>query len=78
MLTKEKRVRRVPGKLPRRAAQSVLDSLPENLAVLDRKGKIISVNRAWKKFPALNDGIALDRGAVGENYPRLFADAFGG
>ncbi|KAB2834260.1 MAG: diguanylate cyclase [Candidatus Dadabacteria bacterium] len=78
MLTKESRDRRVPRKLPRRAAQSVLDSLPENLAVLDRKGVIVSVNRAWKEFPAVNGGMALDRGAVGENYPRLFTDAFGG
>jgi len=56
----------------------VLDSLPENLAVLDRKGIIVSVNRAWKEFPAVNGGETLDRGEAGENYPRLFMDAFGG
>jgi diguanylate cyclase (GGDEF)-like protein len=78
MLTKENRERRALKKLPRRAAQSVLDSLPENLAVLDRKGVIVSVNRAWKEFPSVNGGEALDRGEVGENYPRLFTDAFGG
>ena len=64
--------------MPGSTAQSVLDSLPENLAVIDRKGVIVSVNKAWKKFPSSNGGNALDRGAVGENYQRLFKEAFKG
>ena len=78
MITKENRDRRFFKSLPRDSAQSLLDSLNENLAVLDSKGIIISVNRAWTEFPSLNGGTALDRGEVGENYLRLFRDTFGG
>lgn len=78
MNTKEIREGRVLKKLPIRAAQSVLDSLPENLAVLDREGVIVSVNRAWTEFPSMNGGKRLDRGKIGENYPNLFREAFGG
>lgn len=77
MLTREKRERRALKKLPRPAAQSVLDSLEENLAVLDSKGVIVSVNRAWREFPSMYGGNTFDRGVVGENYLRLFREAFG-
>ena len=78
MLTKENRIRRTIRKLPSPAAQSVLDSLPENVAVLDGKGQIVAVNRAWREFPTFNGGKVLDRGEVGENYLRLYKEAFGG
>ena len=77
MLTKESTGRRNLKKLSPNAAQSVLDSLTENLAVLNGKGVIISVNSAWKSFPSENGGTALDRAAVAENYLRAFKDAFG-
>ena len=47
---------------------SVLDSLAQSIAVLDRHGVIISVNRSWRDF-ALNNGASDDIiRAVGINY----------
>ncbi len=60
------------------AARSVLDSLTENLAVLNEKGVIVSANSSWTNFSSDNGGSRLDRAAVGENYLRAFRDAFGG
>src|SRR3990167_7637153 len=77
MLTKENAARSNLKKLSPNAVQSVLDSLTENLAVLNLRGVIVSVNSAWMNFPAENGGMALDRAAVGENYLRAFRDAFG-
>lgn len=44
-----------------------LDSLEEQIAVLDGAGKIIYVNRAWKDFGAEN-GLAADSWGTGSNY----------
>jgi PAS domain S-box-containing protein len=47
--------------------QAALDSLAANIALLDRDGKIIAVNEAWKRFARENGGAAIaDR--VGINY----------
>lgn len=78
MLTKENDSKRVSGRLTPHTAQSVLDSLAENIAVLDGSGVIVSVNSAWTGFPKENSGNALDRASVGENYLRAFREAFGG
>ncbi len=78
MLIKESSPRKNLNKLSPNAAQSVLDSLAESLAVLSAKGVIVSVNSAWMNFASENGGEALDRAAVGENYLRAFRDAFGG
>jgi hypothetical protein len=37
-------------------AQDVLDALPDATAVLDKSGKIIAVNRAWRMFSVDNGG----------------------
>lgn len=48
--------------------QSVVDALPEHLAVLDRKGTIIAVNQAWQRFAVEND-VDPQRGVgLGTNY----------
>jgi diguanylate cyclase (GGDEF)-like protein len=78
MLTKDTSARRILKKLNTHSAQSVLDSLTENLAVTDAKGIIVSVNSSWMEFPSRNGGDALDRASVGENYLRAFRDSFGG
>jgi diguanylate cyclase (GGDEF)-like protein len=78
MLGKENATGRILKKLSTHTAQSVLDSLTENLAVLDAKGVIVSVNSSWMDFPSGNGGNALDRAAVGESYLRAFREAFGG
>lgn len=36
--------------------QVVIDALPEHIAVLDKKGQIVMVNRAWERFSAANCG----------------------
>lgn len=77
MLIKENPGRRHSMKLTPDTVQSVLDSLTEDLAVLDVRGVIVSVNSAWTNFPSEHGGTALDRAAVGENYLRAFRDAFG-
>lgn len=50
------------------AAQSILDSLSEHIAILDRTGEIITTNEAWNKFAASNSVTPLDRVGPGQNY----------
>lgn len=50
------------------AAQSVLDSLPEHIAILDRAGEIITTNDSWNKFAAANGVTSLSRVGPGQNY----------
>ncbi len=47
--------------------QAVLDSIAANIAVLDRDGKIIAVNEAWRGFARENGGAAI-ADSVGVNY----------
>jgi signal transduction histidine kinase len=48
-------------------AQKILDTLGAHIAVLDRSGRIIAVNRAWSQFALDNDGLPEQTG-VGTNY----------
>ena len=48
--------------------QAVLDSLPEHLAVLDGRGRIQLVNRAWREFAAHNGSDALAASGPGSDY----------
>ncbi len=48
--------------------QAVLDSLPEHVAVLDAKGIITMVNRAWRIFIHDNGNPALRQSGPGTNY----------
>jgi PAS domain S-box-containing protein len=45
----------------------VLDALTSHIAVLDKQGVIVAVNRAWARFASENGGKAEDYG-VGVNY----------
>ena len=47
-----------------------LDSLEEQIAVIDNSGKIVYVNRAWKDFGAEN-GMFSDACGVGSNYLKV-------
>ena len=51
----------------RRFLESVLHSLPNQIAVLDEKGDIIAVNRAWSSF-AEENGLSDPLHGVGQNY----------
>ncbi len=48
-------------------SQAVIDSIAANIAVLDRDGKIIAVNEAWRVFAQENGGAAI-ADSVGVNY----------
>ncbi len=46
---------------------AILDSLIEEVAIIDASGKIVFVNEAWKEFAKTNDA-AMERVAEGVNY----------
>ncbi|MDP3687733.1 MAG: response regulator [Sulfurimicrobium sp.] len=48
--------------------RSVMDSLRNSIAVLDRDGNIIRVNQHWRDFAAANGGGEGTSEGVGENY----------
>ncbi|MDP2101702.1 MAG: chemotaxis protein CheB [Methylotenera sp.] len=48
--------------------QAILDSLPEHIAVLDPKGVILLVNRAWRDFSERNGERGLVHTGPGNNY----------
>jgi signal transduction histidine kinase len=48
--------------------QAVLDALPAEVVVLDRRGIIIAVNEAWRRFASENDGSENLRAGVGLDY----------
>ncbi|TVQ51876.1 MAG: PAS domain S-box protein, partial [Phycisphaerales bacterium] len=50
-----------------RFLQSTLDALSAHIAIIDRTGTIIEVNRAWRNFADQN-GLNLDGYGVGQNY----------
>lgn len=47
--------------------QKTLDSIPKQIAVLNRDGKIIAVNSGWKKF-GQDNGLCSPRYCLGDNY----------
>jgi PAS domain S-box-containing protein len=49
--------------------QAILDSLPEHIAVLDKTGTIVAINRAWREF-ALYNGLGQNevQSTIGTNY----------
>jgi signal transduction histidine kinase len=50
-----------------RIALSALDALTAHIAILDREGTILAVNKAWRDF-GREAGADADRGQVGTNY----------
>jgi PAS domain S-box-containing protein len=55
--------------------QSVLMSLPDHIAVLDREGQILTVNDAWIQFAQENDANFPERVGPGVNYLRICREA---
>jgi len=56
----------------------IVDSLEEQLAVIDAAGEIVDVNRAWIRFGSDN-GLAPDAAGAGRNYLQVLrASAAGG
>lgn len=52
--------------------RAILDSLPAHISVLDRTGKIIAVNQAWRNFASSNclEG-QIDSTDIGQNYVKV-------
>lgn len=50
-----------------RFAAETIDALHKHICVVDEKGTIIAVNKAWREFAAANGG-RIDRVGVGVNY----------
>ena len=48
--------------------QQVLDSMIEHVAILDKEGRIILVNEAWKRFARENGDPNLVSTGIGANY----------
>ncbi|RAK04208.1 PAS domain S-box-containing protein [Halanaerobium saccharolyticum] len=46
---------------------SALDSVPGNISILDKKGKIVYTNSSWEQFAAANGALPGNVG-IGENY----------
>ena len=49
-------------------ANTIQNSMPEHISVLDTKGVIVTVNNAWKKFAEDNDAPALAKTYLGVSY----------
>ncbi|HYN86823.1 MAG TPA: GAF domain-containing protein [Pyrinomonadaceae bacterium] len=57
--------------------QAVINSLTAHIAVLDRGGRIVAVNDAWRRFADENGGAGTSVG-VGVNYLKFCGEAAGG
>ncbi len=55
---------------------AILNALPAHIALLDRKGNIISVNDAWREFPDTNTLLSPEYG-LGVNYLQVCDEAQG-
>ena len=53
-------------------AHATLDALPEHIAVLDERGRLLALNRAWRDFVALHGDVPL-HGREGEDYAEVCA-----
>ncbi len=51
-----------------RRLQTIIDALPEHIAVVDPSGNIVLVNAAWRRFAIANGDSELKRCGVGVNY----------
>lgn len=56
---------------------AILNALPAHIALLDRKGSIVSVNDAWRQFADANVLLSADYG-LGVNYLQVCDEARGG
>jgi two-component system CheB/CheR fusion protein len=51
-----------------RRLQSIIDALPEHIAVVDPTGSIVMVNGAWRRFAQANGDRELKHAGPGTNY----------
>jgi PAS domain S-box-containing protein len=58
-------------------SQTILDSMPEHLSVLDTRGVIVTVNNAWKRFAEANEAPELAEHSTGLSYRDICSAAVG-
>ncbi|TDO78288.1 PAS domain S-box-containing protein [Halanaerobium saccharolyticum] len=56
---------------------SALDSVPGNISILDKEGKIVYTNSSWEQFAAENGALPGNVG-IGENYLEICKEAVAG
>jgi signal transduction histidine kinase/GAF domain-containing protein len=56
---------------------ALLFALPVHVAVLDRQGRIMAVNEAWKRFANENPASAITQSGVGMNFLAVYRKAAG-
>ncbi len=56
--------------------RSTLDALRSHIAIIDERGKILAVNKAWKNFAAQN-GADVEKVCEGANYFGVCSDVYG-
>ena len=59
-----------------RFTEATLDALAAHICVLDERGRIIKVNRAWREFAAAN-GLSLPEAGLGADYLAVCEAALG-
>ena len=57
--------------------RTILQSIPEHMAILDPRGTIISVNAAWKRFAEENGASDLANYSIGLNYRNYCMTKYG-
>lgn len=55
-------------KITRQFFQSVIDSLPEQIAIIDQQGEIMATNKAWDRIALTNGNSGLNKGKTKDNY----------
>ena len=48
--------------------QTIMDALPEHIAVVDPTGIIVMINAAWRRFARANGDVELTHSGIGTNY----------
>lgn len=56
--------------------QATVDALTDHVAILDREGRILAVNEAWRRF-AKSNGLRCPNWCVGRNYVEVCEHAVG-
>jgi diguanylate cyclase (GGDEF)-like protein len=55
---------------------TILHAIPDSLALVNKEGQILSVNRSWSRFAQKNDANEATEKGVGLNYLTVCRDAF--
>ncbi len=57
--------------MTRQFFQSVIDSLPEQIAIIDKEGVIMATNKMWDHFASTDENSGLNKGKKNENYVKI-------